>query len=179
MIHPDIIHRVVLDLYDVPQADLWVLMARAQVSESVSWLSGWLWRLRACSWMTSPAVGEHCQACGCRLSPGLTSRAKFCSTACRVRSHRSSKDSGFTPLGASVESHRSELRQLEKELDVLRRWYARNRSMQVVPPDLLKVQHLPRLPGRCGSGCGRGSGCSHTDGSVCLFAATRGERVDE
>lgn len=179
MIHPDIIQRVALDLYDVPQPDLWVLMARAQVSESAAWLSGWLWRFRVCTWMTSGATDEHCHACGARLPAGLTSRAKFCSTACRVRSHRASKDSGLTPLGAAIEAHRVELRQLEKELESLRRWYARNRSMQVVPPDLLKIQHLPRLPGRCGSGCSRGSGCSHTDGSVCLFAATRGERVDE
>lgn len=178
MIHPDIIHRVALEPFEVPQSDLWTLMARAQIYESASWLSAWLWRFRVCLWMDSSATEEHCHSCGCRLPAGLTSRAKFCSPKCRLKSHRSSKDSGMTPLGAAIDAHRSELRSMKKDLDGFRRWYARNRSMQIVPPDLLRIQHLPRLPGRCGSGCGRGSGCGHTDGSACLFAATRGELVD-
>jgi hypothetical protein len=180
MIHPDIVSRVALDSWQMDASDLWVLMARAQVSESVSWLSSWLWRFRVSTWMTSGSVQQHCACCGVLLPSG-TARLKFCSTRCRVRAHRfagRSSEGGATPVEAEVARHQSELESMMSELAGFRRWYRRNRSMQILPPDLLRVQHLPRLPGRCGGGCSRGVGCRLTDGSVCLYAATRGERID-
>ena len=60
MIHPDIVSRVALDSWQMDASDLWVLMARAQVSESVSWLSSWLWRFRVGSGLPG----------GCRIRTG-------------------------------------------------------------------------------------------------------------
>lgn len=173
MIHSDIVSRVVLESYSIPQSDLWVLFVRSQVVESVDWLSSWLWGFRRASWMTSDKVRQHCLACGVRLTSD-SSKASYCSSKCRVRGFRFRRDHGFDPLDIEVNNFKFEMNSIQEEMAGFNRWYRKMRSMQVSPPDLLRVQHLPRMPVRCGRCVDSTPSCAHTDGSSCLYSSTCG-----
>lgn len=175
MIHSDLVFRVAMSRPDLPMERLWWLISRAQCSESLPWLGRFLWEWRVCSFMTSESVQEHCLACGARLPAG-GGRQSYCAGSCRNRALRQRQSSeGASALEVEVRRCTVRLGELEQELESYGRWYRRNSSMQIMPPDLLLVEHLPKMPGRCGLGCFRGVGCSHTDGGPCLFAGTKGE----
>ena len=173
MIHPDIVQRVALYQPTIPVGDLWVLFARAQLVHDLCWLSRQLWEVRVASWLTSEAAGEHCSTCGALLGGGRSDRS-YCGSACRMRASRIRSKGGLTPMEGAVSDAEARMREWSADLEGWGRWYRRQGGAQILPPDLLQVQHLPRLPGRCGRGCSRGVGCSHTDGHACLYAATGG-----
>jgi len=178
LIHSDIVSRVVLESYSMLQSDLWILFVRSQVVESSGWLSSWLWRFRRASWMTSDKIRQHCLACGAKLSSD-SSKASYCSSKCRVRGFRSRKDSGFDPLEIESNYFKNDMESMVGEMDGFNKWYRKMRSMQVSPPDLLRVQHLPRMPARCGRCADHTPSCAHTDGSSCLYSSTCGGASDD
>jgi hypothetical protein len=173
MIHPSIVDGASLHRPEIPVEDLWPLLVRAQVVESVDWLSGWLWRYRVASFVSS--LSGHCLSCGSLLD-STVARRSFCSDACRAQAFRDRRVIGGSRLELAIRSAQADLDQIMSQLDEYRVWY---RSLpfhfQVVPPDLLRVQHLPKLPGRCGRGCSGTVGCAHTEGAACLFAGTGGD----
>lgn len=171
MIHPSIIRFVSLHRPEMDPGDLWVLLSKAQVVHSLDWLSGWLWEYRVADALSR--LTGHCLSCGESLGDAVARRS-FCSDACRAKAFRDRKVNGGALLEKEVASAACRLEALQAELEWFRRWYRRVSGMQIMPPDLLRVQHLPKLPGRCGRGCSRGVGCTHTGGSACLFAGTRG-----
>lgn len=171
MIHPSIVRLVSLHRPEMGPDDLWVLLSKAQVVHSLEWLSGWLWDYRVAD-VLSRLTG-HCLSCGDDLNDPVARRS-FCSDACRAKAFRDRRVSGGARLEQEVAAAGRRLEALREELDSFRRWYRRVSGMQIMPPDLLRVQHLPKLPGRCGRGCSRGVGCAHTGGAACLFAGTRG-----
>jgi hypothetical protein len=170
VIHLDLIGAAAQHEAELPVSDLWVLMARSQLWEADGWLSRWLWVHR---WASFLAQAEgYCACCGRALSGWARGDAVYCGAPCRQRAHRRRAKGELTSFGQAVAAAVEDLRQLEADLVGFRAWYRKNRSATIMPPDLLRIEHLPRLPGRCGRGCGRGTGCSHTDGGPCLFANT-------
>jgi hypothetical protein len=176
MIHNDIIDKICCSRFKISIKDLWVLLARSQVVAPSGWISDWLWRYRKAQGVSS-LIG-HCLSCGVSLGSSIHSRTT-CSDACRTKAFRDRKLHGGSQLELEIDAARTALRGLESELESFRQWLSRNPSMQILPPDLLGIQNLPALPGRCGRGCFRGVGCSHTEGSACLFSGTRGGMDDE
>ena len=170
MIHLDLIGDAGLHQVELAPGDLWVLLARAQLWESRQWLSRWLWRFRLASFL-STAEG-FCLCCGARISGWSRTDTLYCPSKCRQKAYRARAADKLTPFAQVVVDAREELLGMQSDLDLYRRWYRTARSAAIVPPDLLRIQHLPELPARCGRGCTRGVGCRHTDGGPCLFAST-------
>ena len=178
--HPDLIRRIAMTPSSIPISDLWLLIAYSLTRQSLSWLSEYLWDIRVSQYVSSDvAMRRHCKTCGCLLHPAGRSDRLYCRTACRLKAHRLSRKGELSVFQQAREDAVRHLSVVDDELSRWRRWYHRNMSLQILPPDLLRVDHLPVLPGRCGRGCHRGVGCSHTDGSACLFSGTRGESGDE
>lgn len=177
MIHPDLISRIALHQPRLAVRDLWLLIARAQLCESLPWLGRYLWDHRVASFLSSDAALEHCMTCGARLSGGRSDKS-CCSQACRSKRSRFRKLGKLTPMAQAIVDARACLSEMENEISDWRKWYRRKQATIILPPNLLRVQHLPKLPGRCGQGCDRGVGCSHTDGSACFFAGTMGGSED-
>jgi hypothetical protein len=170
MLHPDVVVAVAGSRSEMGTGDLWVLIARSQIWEREGWLSEWLWRYR---WATGVLSLEgHCEGCGVQLGDWGRSDARFCGAGCRQKAHRSRKGGAPTPWEAARRDAAADLKVLEGELRSYRSWYDEKRSAFIVPPDLLRIDHLPRLPGRCGRGCSQGASCRHTDGGPCLFGST-------
>jgi len=171
LIHHSIVRFVSLYRPEIDPDDLWVLLCKAQVVHSLEWLSGWLWEYRVADALSR--LTGHCLSCGEDLKDAVARRS-FCSDACRAKAFRDRRVNGGACLELEVSAAGRRLEELQVELESFRRWHRRVSGMQIIPPDLLRVQHLPKLPGRCGRGCSRGVGCGHTGGAACLFAGTRG-----
>ena len=172
MIHLDLVTSAAAHQADLPVKDLWVLIARHQLWEKSGWLPRWLWSYR---WASYLATAEgHCSCCGAILSGWARGDALYCTGTCRQRAYRARAKGELTPFGEAVAAAQESLRQLKMDLTGFRVWYSSVRSASIAPPDLLGISNLPRLPGRCGRGCGSGAGCRHTDGGACFFAGTCG-----
>lgn len=178
MIHPDIVARVVMHRPRMAVSDLWLLMVRAQMRHTLGWLSEYLWKHRVASFLASDLATEHCINCGARFD-AQRSDQRYCSDACKCKGYRLRKRGEKTAMESAISESCALMDEIAEDLTDWRKWYRLRQSTLVLPPDLLQIQHLPSLPGRCGQGCHRGVGCSHTDGSVCFFAGTMGGMDDE
>jgi hypothetical protein len=154
-------------------ADIWTLICRAQLVEGgEAWLSAWLWRYRYATWVAAQTE-ESCEACGGSLK-GRTAAARFCGAACEQRARRARSKGRRTVHQLRVERGVADARALDRQLARWRRW-VQGLDAFVFPLDLLRVDNLPSLPGRCGGGCHERATCGHT-GRACLFAGTTSAR---
>jgi len=159
----------------VAWGQVWAVLVKAQRTQSMSWANDLFWRLKLWSWVKSVASSRRtCQTCGAE-NENEHGRTRYCSDPCRKRAHRCRQAEKPTPLQALARRADDELCDLRREFQQAESWLERRmtlyKSFHTVPPDLLRVPHLPILPCRCGESCAKGIGCEHT-GGICLFAMT-------
>jgi hypothetical protein len=162
----------------IPWDELWPLLALAQAEKGIPWLERILWRFRLHQWILALDDDERtCRTCGAMVSPPDPLR-RYCSTACRKVAFRRRQGRERTAIEQVVlEAHR-DLSRLQIEVDHAQAWMAlqRRRKRILLPPDLLRIDHLPELPARCGAACSESGKTCVATGSVCLYAATGGSR---
>ena len=169
--HPDIVALVSANRAEMPARDLWVLLVRSQLWERDGWLSRWLWRYRW-AWGISKA-DRHCVTCGASMRGWMRADVRYCGNACRQKAKRCRDKGVETPFGELRAAAQLELQRLREDLSSFHEWSREHAGASISPPDLLSIDHLPKVPGRCGRGC-RGQGCLLTQGGPCLFVGTRG-----
>lgn len=155
--------------------DVWALIVEGQRKHTSAWIEEKLWTWKMANWILSIRDdAATCRTCGGRI-PGPTALSRYCSTGCRKSAHRCRIAQKPTAFGVQVDKAIADLKEVDLEISrahrTLRRLQRASHAF-TFPPDLTRLDHLPILPQRCGAGCERNSACSHTEGSVCLFAAT-------
>lgn len=154
-------------------AQVWPLMARAQVDHDLRSLKAWLWRHRVAAWALSLDSDGSCRACG-GLKPIPSREGRlFCSDTCRVSMHQHVDKGDPVPLQrlltwADAEHHALHLQAAEAAA-----WLEASHQPWILPPDLAALDNLPPLPDRCGGGCAHP--CRWTGGGPCLYAGTAQE----
>ena len=154
-------------------ADVWALMVRGQRVRSLQWIEEQLWQWKFAAWvLLLDADPTTCRSCGGRIDKAHA-LSRYCQTACRKVAFRRRKAGDFTPFESLVAEARQSLKQVRHEIQLAHRGLRRlGKGAFTFPPDLTRLDHLPKIPPRCGAGCERGSECTHTQKGVCLFAAT-------
>lgn len=151
---------------------VWAIIARELRLHDSNAAAAQLWRLRFASWIVSLAADPRtCRYCGNQIDETLSTRAAYCTTACRKAAFRARQANELSPFDEEVSRSNRTLAELRQQATTsqraLRRWG--KMGISVEPPDWTALDHVPMLPAPCDGGCD--GPCSRTQG-ICLYAHT-------
>jgi len=161
------------DVLDVRWRDAWAVIARGERAKGRPWAQGLLWSLKLHAWIVSlDADPSTCRTCG-GLIRADHARARYCGTPCRKVAYRAREKKQPTAWADEVARAQEALADWRREATLaqraLRRWQQAGPAL-IMPPDWTRYDPVVALPSHCATHC-RGA-CPHTDGGICLYAAT-------